>query len=185
MDFGEASPPPPPMPQTAPVVVSPVSPDCAVKPFEFKVVDMLARISFQESIEIIRTKVTEQGPKGVRMATPAEINEIIKNNTDTKLTGDYIGTQWVASESPYHDQEYVNIGDASEEFKLGSRYIRQTGSFPKWGSVAGIEQGSPVQAGEHAKNTHILFVVDCTVTEPAAVVGPLYDVISVRGEKQW
>jgi len=73
MDFGEASPPPPPMPQTAPVVESPVSPDCAVKPYEFKVVDMLARISYEESVRIIRNEVTKQGLKGVRMATPAEI----------------------------------------------------------------------------------------------------------------
>lgn len=101
------------------------------------------------------------------------------------MTGDYIGSQWVAAESPYHDEEYVNIGDPSSEFHLGSRYVRQTGVFPKWGTTPGIEQGIPVQAGEHAKNTHILFVVDCTTTVPDEAPAPKYDVISVRGEKQW
>jgi len=121
------------------------------------------------------------------MASPAEISAIIANNTASagKLTGNYIGSQWVGAEGPYHTQEYVNVGDASSEYSIGSRYVRTTGSFPSWGTTAGIEQGDPVQAGEHAKNTHILFVVPCTEPVPPAFVNPEYNVIAVRGEKQW
>ena len=109
MDFGDAAPPPPPTPQPKPILVAPESPNCKVKPFNYEVIDMKNRISYQESEEIIRDTITNLGPKGVRMASPSEVDAIIANNTGTggKLTGSYGGAQWVATEGPYHTREYV------------------------------------------------------------------------------
>jgi len=61
MDFGDAAPPPPPMPQTPPAVVAPASPDCTLLPFAYSVIDMLGRLSYHESEEIIRDKISGQG----------------------------------------------------------------------------------------------------------------------------
>lgn len=104
MDFGDASPPPPPQPQAKPTLVAPESPNCKVKPFNYEVIDMKNRINYQESVEIVRDTVTNVGAKGVRLATPTEVDAIIANNTGTggKLTGGYGGQQWVATEGPYH-----------------------------------------------------------------------------------
>lgn len=121
------------------------------------------------------------------MATPSEIFAIQANNTGTggKLSGNYIGPQWVATEGPQHQPEYVNVGDAEPGFSIGARYIRETGSRPSWYSTPGIEQGEPVQAGEHAQNTHILYVVPCTEPIPPPFQNPAANTIAVRGEKQW
>jgi len=187
MDWGVVAPPPPPVPQPKPTVTAPASPSCVDLPFAYQVVDMLGRQSYHESEEIIRDHIEGEGPKGVRMATPAEIDSIIANNTATagKLTSHYVGVQWAATEGPYHTQEYVNIGDANSEYALGARYVRQTGSFPSWGTEEGLDQGDPVQPGEHAQNTHIVYVVDCTEPVPPPFSNPEANTIAVRGEKQW
>jgi len=151
MDFGDASPPPPPQPQAKPELVAPESPNCKVKPFNYEVIDMKNRLSYQESIEIIRDTVTNVGPKGVRMASPTEVDAIIANNTGTggKLTGGYGGQQWVATEGPYHTQEYVQVGDNTGS-SIGTRYVRTWGTMPSFALTPGIEQGTPVQPGETA-----------------------------------
>lgn len=168
MDFGAAAPPPPLEPQAPPTITAPASPDCTVKPFAYQVVDYLARMNYHESEEVIRDHIEGQGAKGVRMASPSEVIAIMANNTATggKLTGSYIGTQWVATEGPSHTQEYVNVGDASGSYSIGYRMVRESGSMPAWGLQDGLDQGEPVQAGEHAKNTHLLYVVDCTEPVP-------------------
>jgi len=55
------------------------------------------------------------------MATPSEILAIQANSTATggKLTGSYIGLQWVATEGPEHQPEYVNVGDGNPGFSIG------------------------------------------------------------------
>lgn len=57
--------------------------------------------------------------------------------------------------------------------------------MPSFGITPGIEQGVPVQPGEVAQNTHVLFVVDCTEPPEPIVTNPAANVIAVRGEKQW
>lgn len=121
------------------------------------------------------------------MATPAEIQAIIANNTATggKLTGSYGGQQWVAAEGPYHTQEYVQVGDANSNWGIGARYVRETGQMPSWGLSDGLSQGDPVQPGEEQFNTHVLYVVDCTEPVPPPFQNPAANTIAVRGEKQW
>lgn len=188
MDWGVVAPPPPPSPQTPPVVTAPASPDCTVLPFAWQIISYLGRLSYQESEVVIRDEIKDVGAKGVRMATPSEIFAIQANSTSTggKLTGSYSGLSWVATEGPQHQPEYVNVGDASGEFKIGARYMRETGdAHPAWGETAGLDQGTPVQPGEYAKNTHLVFLVPCTEPVPPPFVNPAYDQIAVRGEKQW
>jgi len=102
MDFGDAAPPPPLLAQTQPKMTAPASPDCNLLPFSWSIVDTLGRINYHESEEMIRDTVDDQGPKGVRMATPTEIDAIIANSTAAggKLTGSQLGVQWVGAEGP-------------------------------------------------------------------------------------
>merc|ERR1712127_301797 len=187
MDFGDAAPPPPLVAQTPPVITAPASPDCTVLPFAWQIVDYLARINYEESAKIIRDDIQDVKDAGVRMATPSEVLAIQANSTATggKLTGNYIGLQWIATEGPQHQPEYMNVGDSEPGFSIGSRYIRETGERPSWYSPDGIDQGPPVQAGEHAKNTHVLYVVPCTEPVPPPFTNPAANVIAVRGVKQW
>merc|ERR1712127_916502 len=176
MDFGDAAPPPPLVAQTPPVITAPASPDCTVLPFAWQIVDYLARINYEESAKIIRDDIQDVKDAGVRMATPSEVLAIQANSTATggKLTGNYIGQQWVATEGQQHEPDYVNVGDASSdgEFQIGARYIRQTGDMPSFGIKDGIEQGPPVQAGEHQRNTHLVYVVPCTEPVPPPFDNP-------------
>lgn len=101
---------------------------------------MRNRINYHESEEIIRDTITNVGAKGVRMASPSEVDQIIANNTATggQLTGSYGGQQWVATEGPYHTQEYVQVGNAHGS-SIGTRYVRTFGDMPKFGLVDGAD----------------------------------------------
>lgn len=57
--------------------------------------------------------------------------------------------------------------------------------MPTFGIKDGIEQGPPVQAGEHQRNTHLVYVVPCTEPVPPPFDNPAANTIAVRGEKQW